>query len=126
MKMISTDQVIALHQKMIDATGGINGIRDINLLESALNNAFVTFDSIELYQTTEEKCANICFAMIKNHPFIDGNKRMGIYIMLILLELNNINMEFEQNELVDLGLGIAEGRYNQESIYSWIKRQKSD
>ena len=74
MKRISIDQVIALHQKMIDATGGVNGIRDKNLLESALNNAFATFDGIELYRSIEEKCANICFSIVKNHPFIDGNK----------------------------------------------------
>ena len=66
MKMISNEQVILLHQKMIDATGGINGIRDKNLLSSALNNAFATFDSIELYPSTEEKCANICLGIIKN------------------------------------------------------------
>lgn len=126
MKMISIDQVMVLHQKIIDVTGGKNGIRDKNLLESALNNAFATFDSIELYQSIEEKCANICFAIIKNHPFIDGNKRLGIYIMLILLDHNNINIEFEQNELVGLGLGIAESRYDQKSIFNWIKKHEND
>ena len=124
MKRISIDQVIALHHKMIDATGGVNGIRDKNLLESALNNAFATFYNIELYQSIEEKCANICFAIVKSHPFVDGNKRIGIYIMLILMDYNGINLKYEQNELVDLGLGIADSRYNQEFIIDWIKKHE--
>lgn len=126
MKMFSIEQAIILHQKMIDATGGINGIRDKNLLSSALNNAFATFDSSELYPSTEEKCANICFGIIKNHPFIDGNKRLGIYIMLILLDYNKIHLVFEQDELVDLGVGIAESRYDQEAILNWIKKHRNE
>ena len=89
-------------------------------MDSALNNAFTTFDGIELYQYVEEKCANICFSIVNNHPFVDGNKRMGIYIMLILLQYNEINLEYDQKELIDLGLGIAESRYSQIDIQKWI------
>lgn len=124
MKKISIEQVINLHQKMIKTTGGKKGVRDKSLLESALNNAFVTFDNIELYPSTEEKCANICFAIINNHPFIDGNKRLGIFIMLVLLDYNGIVLQYEQNDLVDLGLGIAKGIYNQIYILDWIKNHE--
>ena len=107
MRMITVNQALNLHKKMVEATGGGEGLRDIDLLESALYNAFATFDGEELYKTIEEKCSNICFGIISNHPFIDGNKRMGVYLMLILLEYNGINLSFTQNELVDLGLGVA-------------------
>lgn len=121
MKKISLEQVFKLHTKMMNATGGEAGIREVDLLESALYNAFATFDGIELYKTVEEKCANICFGIIKNHPFLDGNKRMGIYVMLTLLEFNGVKLRFTQSELVDLGLGIASGKYQQDYIYNWIK-----
>jgi death-on-curing protein len=107
MRLITVEQVIKLHYKMADATGGMTGVRDLNLLESALNNALSTFDGIDLYQTIEEKCANICFCLINNHPFIDGNKRIGIYVMLVLLEYNSIHIDFTQKELIDLGMGQA-------------------
>ncbi len=124
MKHVSIIQVLQLHTKMIQATGGVDGIRDQTLLESALYNALSTFDGKELYPTIEDKCANICFSLVKNHPFIDGNKRIGLFIMLILLEYNNVILRYDQNELVNLGLGIADGSLNQEYIMNWIKKHK--
>lgn len=124
MKRLSVEQVIELHKKMLNTTGGADGIRELSLLESALNNAFATFDGIELYKTTEEKCANICYCVVKNHPFIDGNKRMGIYLMLILLEYNGQKVTYTQDELVSLGIGIANGSYLQEFIQQWIMRHE--
>jgi death-on-curing protein len=125
MKKIPIDLVLKFHAKMAKSTGGDSGVRDINLLQSALNNAFSTFDGYELYKTVEKKCANICFCIINNHPFVDGNKRMGIYVMLILLEYNGIVLNFTQQELVDLGLGVADNRYGQEDISNWILNNKS-
>ena len=122
MKCISIEQVCKLHEKMSFATGGESGIRDLSLLESALNNAFTTFDGIELYPSVEEKCANICYCLVSNHPFVDGNKRIGIYVMLVLLEYNDISLHFTQRDLIELGLGIAEGRYRQEYIMNWIRQ----
>lgn len=124
MRIITVEQVIKLHYKMADATGGMTGVRDLNLLESALNNALATFDGIDLYQTIEEKCANICFCLINNHPFIDGNKRIGIYVMLVLLEYNSIHIDFSQKELIDLGIGIADGNLLQNNIVEWINKHK--
>src|SRR5689334_21648743 len=100
MKRITIEQVINLHRKMANSTGGDTGIRDLNLLDSALSNAFSTFDGVELYPTTEEKCANICFSVINNHPFVDGNKRMGVYLMLILPEYNGVKLLYLQSELI--------------------------
>ena len=122
MKFISVEQVIKLHGKMVNVTGGDCGIRDIKLLKAALNNAFTTFDGVELYPSIEEKCANICYCLINNHPFVDGNKRIGIYVMLVLLEYNNVVLHFTQSELINLGIGIAEGRYSQKYIVDWVKK----
>jgi len=124
MKHVSIIQVLQLHSKMIQATGGVDGVRDQTLLESALYNALSTFDGKELYSTIEDKCANICFSIIKNHPFIDGNKRMGLFIMLIILEYNNVILRYDQSELVNLGLGIADGSLEQGYIINWIKEHK--
>lgn len=124
MKHVSIIQVLQLHTKMIQATGGVDRVRDQTLLESALYNALSTFDGKELYPTIEDKCANICFSLIKNHPFIDGNKRIGLFIMLILLEYNNVILRYDQSELVNIGLGIADGSLNQEYIINWIKKHK--
>ena len=125
MKGITVEQILRLHKKMADVTGGAEGIRNIDLLESALNNAYATFDGDELYPDVEDKAASTCFSIISNHPFIDGNKRMGIYVMLILLELNEIKIVFNQNELVSLGLGIAEGRLKQPDIRNWIQEHRT-
>ncbi|MDD4295575.1 MAG: type II toxin-antitoxin system death-on-curing family toxin [Ruminiclostridium sp.] len=124
MKLITVAQVIKLHYKMAEATGGMTGIRDLNLLKSALSNALSTFDGTELYPTVEEKCANICFCLINNHPFIDGNKRVGIYVMLILLEYNDVKLSFTQKELIDLGIGIADGSLLHKNIIDWINQHK--
>ncbi|HOJ11539.1 MAG TPA: type II toxin-antitoxin system death-on-curing family toxin [Clostridiales bacterium] len=69
-----------------------------------------------MYKTIEDKCASICFGIVNNHPFVDGNKRTGIYTMLVLLEYNGILLRYTHKELIDLGLTIAEGRYKQENI----------
>ena len=125
MKHMSIDYILKLHEKLILATGGSNGIRDIGLLKSAIENSKATFAGEDLYKSIEEKCSNICFGIISNHAFIDGNKRIGIYVMLMLLEYNEIKLIFTQKELIDLGLGTAKGEMKQENILDWIKNHKS-
>lgn len=124
MKYIDVNYIIKLHEKLIESTGGSNGLRDEKLLDSALKNSKATFDGIELYPTIEEKCTNICYNLVNNHPFIDGNKRIGVYVMLVLLEYNGIKLSFKQQELIDLGLGIAKGELKQGEILKWIKSHK--
>lgn len=124
MKYIDINYILKLHEKLIASTGGSDGLRDEKLLESALENSKSTFDGIDLYPTIEEKCTTICYSLVNNHPFIDGNKRIGVYVMLVLLEYNDIKLNFTQQELVDLGLGIAKGDLNQDDVLSWIKTHK--
>lgn len=116
----SDDKVKLLYKLMVEETGGSFGIRDENLLNSALNGIFQTFDGKELYPTKEEKGAMLGYSLISNHAFLDGNKRIGIYVMLTFLEVNGIRIECTDNELIDLGLGIAAGEINYEEILDWI------
>lgn len=116
MKYISIDYILKLYKKLILATGGSNGIRDMGLLRSAIENSKSTFYGEELYPSIEAKCANICYSIINIHAFIDGNKRIGIYVMLVLLECNEVKLNLLQSELINLGLSIAEGKYNKEAI----------
>jgi death-on-curing protein len=88
----SVEKVLLLQKLMIEETGGAAGLRDYNMLDSAIESAFATFDGKELYPTKEEKAARIGFSLVSNHAFVDGNKRIGVYIMLTFLEVNGIHM----------------------------------
>lgn len=85
MILLSKEQVKYLHGRLIEATGGSDGIRDEGLLDSALTSPFQTFGQEELYPSIPRKAARLCYGLIQNHVFIDGNKRIGIYVMLIFL-----------------------------------------
>lgn len=124
MKLIDIDNVILFHKKIVCKTGGSDGIRDIGLIESALNRGLITFDGHDLYETTEMKISVISDGLIRNHGFIDGNKRIGIAVMLMLLKLNSIIIVYTQKELIDLGLGVAEGNLNENNILTWIESHK--
>ncbi|MCD5414080.1 MAG: type II toxin-antitoxin system death-on-curing family toxin [Clostridiales bacterium] len=120
MNNISIDNVVLFHQKIIRTSGGSGGIKDKTLVDAALNRGLGTFDGKDLYNTDIEKISAITHSLISNHPFVDGNKRIGVSVMLILLQLNNIKIQYQQSELVDLGLGIASGRYKYEAIVVWL------
>ena len=121
---ISNEKVKLLHQLMAEATGGSAGVRDEGLLDSAIEGAFATFDGVELYQTKEEKAAHLGYSLISNHAFVDGNKRIGVYVMLSFLELNGIHIESSDEDIVAMGLGVADGSMNQDDIHSWIMEHR--
>ena len=116
----SKEKVLLLHQLMAEATGGSIGVRDEELLDSALENAFATFDGVELYPSKEEKAARLGFSLVSNHAFVDGNKRIGIYIMLSFLEMNGIRLHCTDEEIVNIGLSIASGSMNYEDLRDWV------
>ena len=120
MIVLNKEQVIKLHRKLIDKTGGLDGVRDEGLLESALASAFHTFDSVELYPSAAAKIARVAFSLISNHPFVDGNKRIGTYVMLVLLELNNIGVDFSDDDVIRVGLEIANGTMNDSELLNLI------
>ena len=116
----SKEKVLLLHQLMAEATGGSIGVRDEELLDSALENAFATFDGVELYPSKEEKAARLGFSLVSNHAFVDGNKRIGIYIMLSFLEMNGIRLHCTDEEIVNIGLSIASGSMIYEDLRDWV------
>ena len=121
---IDKEKVLLLHQLMAEATGGDVGVRDEALLESAIENAYATFDGQELYPSKEEKAARLGFSLIANHAFVDGNKRIGIYIMLLFLELNGARIEAGNDEVAALGLAVADGSAGYDEILKWICAHK--
>lgn len=120
MIMLDQKQIKHLHTRLIEATGGLDGIRDETMLDSALFAAFQTFDGIELYPSAIGKIARIAYSLVCNHPFIDGNKRIGVYVMLVLLELNNIEADFSDEEIIQIGLDLANGRMNDKQLLDFI------
>ena len=121
---LSSEKVKLLHQLMAEATGGSVGVRDEGLLDSAIEGAFATFDGVELDPSKEEKAAKLGYSLISNHAFVDGNKRIGVYVMLSFLELNGIHIEAADEDVVSLGLGVADGSMGQKDILDWIHKHK--
>ena len=96
----------------------------ILLLDSALESAFATFGGEELYPGKEEKAAKIGFSLISNHAFVDGNKRIGVYVMLSFLELNGIRIEATDADVIRLGLSVADGSMQYEDVLAWIREHR--
>ena len=117
---LSKEKVLLLHQLIAEETGGSVGVRDVGLLESALNNAYATFGGEELYKTKEEKAASLGFSLISNHAFVDGNKRIGIFVLITFLEINGIDIECTDEDLIKVGLGVADGSFSDEDLLDWI------
>ena len=117
---LSREKVLLLHQLLVEATGGSVGVRDQGLLDSALEGAFAGFGDQEFYPTKEEKGARLGYALISNHAFLDGNKRIGLYVMLSFLEMNGIRIRCTDEELVYVGLSIADGKMGYEDLYYWV------
>ena len=124
MTKISSEKIKLLHQLMAEATGGSVGVRDEGLLDSAVESAFATFDGVELYPSKEEKAAKLGYSLVSNHAFVDGNKRIGVYVMISFLELNGIHIDSSDEDVIALGLGIADGSMSQEDVLKWIKNHK--
>ena len=121
----SKEKVLLLHQIMAEATGGSVGLRDEGLLDSALEGSFAGFGDQEFYPTKEEKGARLGYTLISNHAFVDGNKRIGVYIMLSFLEMNGIRLQCTDDELVDIGLSVASGRMKYEDLLQWVLDHKA-
>ena len=117
----SKEKILLLHQIMAQATGGSMGLRDEGLLESALEIAFSSFGGQEFYPTKEEKGARLGYNLISNHAFVDGNKRIGMYVMLTFLEVNGIHMDCTNEEVAAVGLAVASGNMGYEALLQWVR-----
>ena len=120
MILLTADEIIMLHDKLLSVTGGLPGLRDRGLLESAMFSVNSGFEDVEQYPTVEEKAARLAYALISNHAFSDGNKRVGILAMLMTLRLNGVKLGYASQELISLGLGLANGKVKYQDTLKWI------
>lgn len=116
----SREKVLLLHKLITEETGGDPNIRDFDLLESALESAFQTFGGEELYPSKEEKGARLGYALISNHAFVDGNKRIGMYVMMTFLEVNGIKLDPSVDDVARVGLAVASGEMEYDELLEWV------
>ena len=120
MKKFSKEQILMLHTQLIQQTGGSDGVRDYNVLDSALEAPVQSFGGDELYPTIQAKAARLGYGLIKNHCMIDGNKRIGTHAMLVFLALNGIELKYTQKELYETILDVAAGNIEYEDLLQWV------
>lgn len=125
MILLRVEEMCRLHEKLCAASGGSAGLRDRGLLESAVLSVEAAFGGIELYPTLAEKAARLAYGLISNHPFVDGNKRIGVLAMLVMLRLNGMELAYSQQELTDFGLDAAAGKLEYEDILGWIRAHRA-
>lgn len=117
----TVQQIIKLHDKVTERTGGYRGVRDLGLIESAIMRAQAQYGGVEAYNTIAEKASAVCCGLIGNHGFVDGNKRIGIMTMLLILRKNGIALRYTQAELICMGLDIAQGNIDVHGVAAWIE-----
>ena len=117
----SQEKVLLLHKLIVEQTGGSDGIRDFGLLNSALESAYATFEGKYFLQRKKKLRVLAYVGLVSNHAFVDGNKRIGMYVLLTFLEVNGIPLEATDEEVVDVGLRLAEGKMQYEELLQWIK-----
>lgn len=120
MKKLTKAQILMLHRELIEETGGMDGLRDEGLLDSALNAPFQGFEDTDTFPSLQQKAARLGFGLIRNHAFVDGNKRIGAHAMLVFLALNGIELSYTQEELSDMVLNVAAGTSSFEDMVQWI------
>ena len=117
---LTKEQILMLHSELIKTTGGCDGIRDIGLLESALETPFQSYDGEELYPSIQAKAARLCYGLVNNHAMVDGNKRIGVHAMLVFLSVNGYELEYTQKELSNLILDVAADKKQYEDVLQWL------
>ncbi len=122
MKYLSAEQVLFIHSRLIDTTGGAHGIRDTGLLQSAVARPLVTFEGKELYSDIFHKAAALFESLIKNHPFLDGNKRTAITSAALFLQLNGYLLNTNQKELEKFTLRMAVSKISFHEALEWFKK----
>ncbi len=121
---LSKEKVLLLHQLIAEETGGSIGIRDEGLLDAALESAYAGFGETEFFPSKEEKGAKLGYELISNHAFVDGNKRIGMYIMLTFLEVNGIRLKCSDEDIIHAGLGVADGSMSYAQLLAWVIEHK--
>ena len=122
---LSKAQVLLLHDQLVVETGGLSGLRDEGMLDSALSAPYQTSGGEDIYPSLLQKAARLCFGLVKNHPFLDGNKRIGVHIALVFLALNGVELQYSQVELSDVILRLAAGEMEAGDLLHWIRGNKA-
>jgi len=122
MRYLSLREILELHDKIIEVSGGARAIRDMKALESAINQPRLTFDQTDLYPDIVAKAAALCFFLVMNHPFVDGNKRIGHAAMETILILNGFEIEASIDEQEKIILELADGSLDREELTAWLNR----
>ncbi len=117
---ISAEDVILIHSRVIEGSGGLDGLRDRDGLEAAVSAPMQTFDGKELYPTDLEKIARLGFGLASNHAFVDGNKRIGAMMTQLLLKWNGYDLTLHTGELADMFIAIADGTAKEKDLLDWI------
>ena len=122
-RYVSLEDSLAIHARSIDRYGGIDGLRDQGLLESAIAQPQQTFDGVELYPSLAEKAARYAYGIIKNHPFADGNKRTGAAMLAVLPRANGVRFKPRLTDMQETIIQIADGTLGYEELVAWIEEQ---
>lgn len=120
MRYLKLNEVLDIHRHLLEQSGGLAGIRDLGALESALAQPKMTFEGEDLYPTLIDKAVALGYSLINNHPFVDGNKRIGHAAMEIFLILNGFEIEASIDEQEQMILGVASGRVKREALKEWL------
>ena len=121
MKRPTLEDIITLHDKLVEQSGGSQGIRDLTLIDSAINTPFQTFGGFELYPTFEEKAARLAYNLTMNHAFFDGNKRIGAGALIFFLKINQRELLATDQEIIDLFLSVASKQKGYNELLEWVK-----
>lgn len=120
MRYLSLPEILELHNEIIKISGGARGVRDMRALESSLNQPRITFDRADLYPDIISKAAALCFFIVMNHPFLDGNKRVGHAAMEVFLILNGFEIEASIDDQENIILDLAAGEVDREQFTSRV------
>lgn len=117
---ISTEDILLIHSRVIEGSGGLDGLRDRNGLEAAVFAPMQTFDGQELYPSDIEKIARLGFGLASNHAFVDGNKRISAMMTQLLLKWNGYDLTLRTGELADMFIAIADGTAKEKDLLDWV------
>jgi len=120
MRFLTLAELIELHHRIIEQSGGADGIRDLGLAESALAQPQMSFDGTEVYPTLAEKAAALCFSLVKNHPFVDGNKRIGHAAMETFFVMNGFELDADVDDSESVILRLAAGDLGRIPFTEWV------
>ena len=124
MILLTVPEIIKLHTTLTLRTGGSDGVRDMGLLESAVYSTESGFGDISLYPDIFQKSARLFYALTGNHAFVDGNKRIGMYVLLTFMEINGVRIDPTEEDVTRVGLSVAAGTMGYEELLEWIRENR--